>query len=63
MTALHKIAYAPLEAVGQSGRNKMSLSGFTLVEMLVVIAIAAIILGAGVSSLAALNPRKVEAGA
>ena len=37
--------------------------GFTLVEMLVVIAIAAIMLGAGVYYLSALNPRKVEAEA
>ena len=34
--------------------------GFTLVEMLVVIAIAAIMLGAGVYYISALNPRKVE---
>jgi len=37
--------------------------GFTLVEMLVVIAIAAIMLGAGVYYISALNPRKVEAEA
>ena len=36
---------------------------FSLVEMLVVIAIAAIMLAAGVYNLSALNPRKVEAEA
>ena len=41
----------------------MRKKGFTLVEMLVVIAIAAIILSAGVYYISALNPRRVEAEA
>lgn len=63
MTALNKRAYTPLEAIKQSIRSKRLLTGFTLVEMLVVIAIAAIMLGAGVYYISALNPRKVEAEA
>jgi prepilin-type N-terminal cleavage/methylation domain-containing protein len=42
---------------------KKEKTGFTLVEMLAVITIAAIMLGAGVYYLSALNPRKVEAEA
>ena len=55
--------FTPLETTGQSVKIKMSLTGFTLIELIVVIAIIAIISGLGLTSFSTLSGDRLEGDA